>query len=112
MFIKKVYITINPTGTTFNSLAIPMEQGYSLHGWEFTTPDYSNDSITTTLSVISPGGRTLLTGTAIAEKTDSVKICATNEKAPLFSGFKLRAVLSGAAGGSSDYTFEVIVYYE
>lgn len=39
-----------------------------------------------------------------------VKLCAENEKAPIFSGTYLHAELSGVAGGASAYTINVILY--
>lgn len=111
MIIKVVPITIEVTGTEFLSSAIPLEMGLRLLGWEFTTPDYTN-VVTTTLTVLSVGARTLVTGSAVNKDTASTKICDTNEQAPLFSGFKLGATLSGAAGGASAYTLTVILYME
>jgi len=108
--IIPIPITIAVAGLTHDSEVQKIAEGVRVIGWEFTTPNYTN-AVTTSLSVISAAGRTLVSSDApVNEDTASVKICAENEAAPVFSGFKLRATVSGATGGATPYTMNVILY--
>lgn len=107
--IIPVDISIAVAELTHDSDVVKIPDGVRICGWEFTTPNYEN-AVTTTLSVISAAGRTLVSGSAINEATASVKLCAENEAAPVFSGFKLRATVSGVTGGATPYTMSVILY--
>jgi len=111
IYPKLVTITIAVTGTSFTSDVFSLESGKRVIGWDFTTPTYTND-VTTTLSIMSVTGNTLLSSSAIARTTGNTKLCAENEKSPVFSGSYLKAVTSGATGGSTAYTFSVILYLE
>lgn len=106
-----VPITIAVTGTSFTSDTIQLESGVRILGWDFTTPTYTN-VVTTTLSVMGANGSAILSSSAIAKTTLDTKICADTEKAVVFSGFYLRAALSGAAGGAASYSMSVILYVE
>jgi len=106
-----ISIPIAVTGTSHVSAAMSLESGKRVIGWDFTTPTYTND-VTTTLSVMSVTGNTLVSGSAIARTTGSTKLCTEAEKAPVFSGSYLKATVSGVTGGATAYTMGVILYIE
>jgi hypothetical protein len=107
----EIPITIAVSGRTNLSSVISLESGVRVLGWDFTTPTYTN-AVTTTLSVMSANGNAMLSSSAIARTTVDTKICADTEKAVVFSGFYLKAYLSGDAGGITPYTMSVILYVE
>jgi hypothetical protein len=104
-----VEISIAAAGVDFDSAALSLLERYRLVGWEFTTPNYTNP-VTTTVSLVSASGRTLVTGAAVNEATPSAKICDVQEKAPVLSGCKVHALLSGVAGDIA--TLTVLLYVE
>jgi hypothetical protein len=109
--VLEIPIAIAVSGTSFNSDPVYIPEGVRVLGWEFTTPDYTV-ARTTTMSIVSAAGRTLVSGSAINEATASVKLCDETEAPAVFSGFYLNAALSGAAGGTDPYTMSVILYVE
>jgi hypothetical protein len=109
--ILPVTISIAVAGLTHDSDVVSIPEGLRVIGWEFTTPDYTN-AVTTTLSVLSATGRSMVSGSAINEATASVKLCSESEAPPIFSGFKLRATVSGATGGATAYTMVVLLYVQ
>ena len=107
--ILSIPISIEETGTEFISSPIYIPVGIKVLGWEFTTPDYTN-SVTTTVSILSAAGRTMYTGSEINEDTASIDIFADGECPIVFSGFKVKALVSGVTGSS--HTFIVNLYAE